>query len=152
MKIERAKISDLSAILAMIEKEFPYSKQSRAELRRRMRSKNTFFFKATEGGHIMGFAEAELREGLGKVMGLAVAKEYRGIGIGKTIARYAVEFLHSEGAGEVRLLVREENTAAKKIYRDIGFERLRRLDRRIDNAIVEEMSLSLNDAEMNYVA
>jgi ribosomal-protein-alanine N-acetyltransferase len=62
---------------------------------------------------------------LGHVKDLAVAPDYRGEGVGRTLLGRAIEALESAGAGSVKLEVRITNEAALSLYRSFGFEHRR---------------------------
>ncbi|PSP95010.1 ribosomal-protein-alanine N-acetyltransferase [Halobacteriales archaeon QS_4_62_28] len=62
---------------------------------------------------------------LGHVKDLAVAPDYRGQGVGRTLLERAVEVLESVDAGSVKLEVRITNEAAISLYRSFEFEHRR---------------------------
>jgi ribosomal-protein-alanine N-acetyltransferase len=66
---------------------------------------------------------------IGHVKDLAVHPDARGQGLGRTLLHRALEALAAAGAALVKLEVRATNDAALSLYRDEGFEPLRRIPR-----------------------
>jgi len=62
---------------------------------------------------------------LGHVKDIAVAPDYRGDGVGRTLLSRAIGVLRDAGAGSVKLEVRISNEVAISLYRDLGFEHRR---------------------------
>jgi ribosomal protein S18 acetylase RimI-like enzyme len=57
----------------------------------------------------------------GRLLFLAVSRNFRGHGYGKTLALRAIEELFKLGADHIALWTRVSNLPAQKIYRDLGF-------------------------------
>ena len=58
----------------------------------------------------------------GHICNLAVAEEYRGIGIGRLLVRRAEHQFLMEGAQGIQLEVRESNTGGRSFYKKLGYE------------------------------
>lgn len=91
------------------------------------------FLVAERDGRVVGFIVADVTPNAGRDIGhvkdLAVAPDYRGSGIGRTLLRSGLARLRAAGAAVVRLEVRESNEAARSLYADEGFEPVRRATR-----------------------
>ena len=53
---------------------------------------------------------------------LAVAASHRRTGLGRAIVAAAEEWLRTQGAGTIRLMIRTENAAVTGFYRALGYE------------------------------
>ncbi|MEK6256245.1 MAG: GNAT family N-acetyltransferase, partial [Chloroflexota bacterium] len=86
------------------------------------------------------------------VLGMGVAKDYRGMGLGERLARATISQAHLHRLERVELLVFGANLRARKLYGKLGFieeetkKNARKLDGVYDDVI--EMVLFLED----YVA
>jgi ribosomal protein S18 acetylase RimI-like enzyme len=60
----------------------------------------------------------------GRVLFLAVGKDFRGKGYGKTLILHAMQELFNLGADHIALWTRIANLPAQKIYREIGFKEM----------------------------
>ena len=95
------------------------------------------FLVADDGEHVVGYAVADRvpnhGQALGHVKDLAVHPDRRGEGIGRLLLSTAIERLREGGAVSVKLEVREDNDAARSLYRSFGFRPLRRVPRYYDD-------------------
>ena len=91
------------------------------------------FLVATGDGAVLGYVVADVMPNHGRDIGhikdIAVHEEVRGRGLGRALLRRVLVALAIEGAALVKLEVREGNAPALKLYRDEGFETLRRIPR-----------------------
>jgi ribosomal protein S18 acetylase RimI-like enzyme len=62
-----------------------------------------------------------------RVGGMAVAKEFRGSGLGRRVMREAIDDARARGDHALLLEVIEQNTAAVNLYASLGFQPVRRL-------------------------
>ena len=60
------------------------------------------------------------------ICGIAVTPECRGRGIGKRLMQIARELALDHGYGQLSLVVFEENTVAVRLYRNLGYEVVKR--------------------------
>jgi len=90
-----------------------------------------------DDGRVVGYVVADLvpnhGEGIGHVKDLAVASECRGRGVGSRLLGRALRALVDQGAGSVKLEVRQSNDDARKLYERFGFEHRGRVPRYYDN-------------------
>ncbi|MFB6307974.1 MAG: ribosomal protein S18-alanine N-acetyltransferase [Haloarculaceae archaeon] len=70
---------------------------------------------------------------LGHVKDIAVHPDRRGQGVGTALLKRALAVLSGQGAGSVKLEVRESNDTAISLYRSFGFERRRTIPRYYGN-------------------
>ena len=89
------------------------------------------FLVALEGREIVGFVVADVSPTFGRQLGhikdVAVHPERRGSGIGTALLTRVFAVLTANGADTVKLEVRRTNDGAKRLYREFGFEPLRRM-------------------------
>ncbi len=77
---------------------------------------------AYKDGACAGFCRIELHETRGEIGVLGTAHTARGIGLGRALLRWGVQWLERETTTPVTLLVDGENENALKLYRSEGFE------------------------------
>lgn len=155
MDIKEIEESDYPEVIGLIKVEFPYVDFDLGKIEQRVKSGRIFLFKAVEKAKLMGFVEVELlEEGIARVNGLTVKKEFRKNGVAKALVEFAIEFLKKKKIGRILLLVKEENKAAKKVYKEQGFNFIGMYKREMDNAMVEEMELDISEGsneDLSYV-
>ncbi len=96
------------------------------------------FLVATDGdGRVTGYVVADVTPNYGHDIGhikdIAVHPDRRGEGIGSALLERALSILAAVGARSVKLEVRESNEAALRLYREFGFDVLRRVPRYYDD-------------------
>ncbi|MEM2727040.1 MAG: ribosomal protein S18-alanine N-acetyltransferase [Archaeoglobaceae archaeon] len=80
-------------------------------------------FVADIGKKIVGYVVTmDIDQLRGKIVALAVRKEFRGSGIGEYLMRRAIERLKEKGKKEIGLEVRVSNQVAQKLYEKLGFK------------------------------
>ncbi|WP_058366303.1 ribosomal protein S18-alanine N-acetyltransferase [Haloparvum sedimenti] len=89
------------------------------------------FLVAVRGGAVVGYVVGDVMPNAGRDIGhvkdLAVHPDARGRGIGRRLLRNGLVQLAGAGAVVVKLEVRESNEVARSLYRDEGFEPVRRV-------------------------
>ncbi len=89
------------------------------------------FLVAVEDGNVVGFVVADVvpdnERPVGHVKDLAVHPERRGEGVGTTLLERSLMVLAGSGVASVKLEVREDNGAARSLYRQFGFEPVHRI-------------------------
>jgi ribosomal-protein-alanine N-acetyltransferase len=95
------------------------------------------FLVATEAGAVVGYVVADVVPNHGRAFGhvkdLAVHTERRGEGYGRRLLAQALTRLAEADATSVKLEVREGNDPARNLYRDFGFQTLRRVEAYYDD-------------------
>jgi ribosomal protein S18 acetylase RimI-like enzyme len=78
-------------------------------------------FVAVAGAEVIGSLHLDAsRHGFGEI-GMAVAREWRGRGVGSALLATAIEWAREQGLHKLSLSVFPHNTAAIAIYRRFGF-------------------------------
>jgi len=76
---------------------------------------------AVAGGVVVGSVHVDAsRHGFGEI-GMAVAREWRGRGVGSALLAAAIEWARERGLHKLSLSVFAHNTAAIGLYRKLGF-------------------------------
>ncbi len=95
------------------------------------------FLVATRNETIVGYVVADVTPNFGRDLGhikdIAVHPDHRGSGIGSALLSQSLGVLAAHGADTVKLEARESNAGAKRLYREFGFEPLRRVPGYYDN-------------------
>lgn len=74
-----------------------------------------------DGDKVIGFIGAWLIASEGQITNLAVHPDYRKKGIGKKLMKSLISSLKNEDCNAITLEVRESNTVAKNLYKNLGF-------------------------------
>ncbi len=80
---------------------------------------------AYRGDRCVGFCRNDLYPARGEVAILGTVPEARGIGLGRALLRWGVQWLQRAGAPRITLIVDGENESALRLYRSEGFETVR---------------------------
>jgi len=86
------------------------------------------FLVAIAEGRIVGYALAFHSKSRAEVDSIAVAPAQRGQGVAVALLKRVVGSLRRRGFGTISLNVRLENEAAIRLYRKLGFQRVRRVN------------------------
>lgn len=86
----------------------------------------TYYIIAEIDGKIVGYMGMWVVLGEGQVTNIAVAKAYRGKGIGKALLAHILEYAKQTGIKMLFLEVRESNRVARKLYESYGFSPIAR--------------------------
>lgn len=92
--------------------------------------KENKYFLAEENGRIFGFVGGEIKIGsgffknkrIGAINALFVEEKYRNKGIGAELIKTFVSWLKTKKAEIAELAVSSNNTAAIKLYKNLGFK------------------------------
>ena len=78
-----------------------------------------------ENNRLAGFATYYMEtKTKGRILFIAVGRDFRGKGYGKTLVLHAMEELYKLGADHIALWTRVSNLPAQRIYRGIGFKEI----------------------------
>jgi len=84
-----------------------------------------YFFVAEVNEDVVGFVDMErIDDDTAMLTGLAVREDWRGRGIGKTLAKFAVHFLRAMGFKRIKILTLSTNAPALHIYESMGFRKI----------------------------
>jgi [ribosomal protein S18]-alanine N-acetyltransferase len=129
IEIRRACVDDLPAILRIETKSFDRDAWDRElfldYLNRPARS---VFLVAAINRKVVGYALAFHSETRAEIHSIAVAPAQRGQGVAAALLRRIIALLRRRGFETVSLNVRLENEAAIRLYRKLGFQRVRRVN------------------------
>jgi ribosomal protein S18 acetylase RimI-like enzyme len=95
---------------------------SRAAIVAYLQQNRGLSFVAREGGALVGAVLAGSDGRRGYLQHLAVARAYRGQGIGRALAERAVHSLREIGIAKCHLMVRRDNSAAKSFWQHLGWQ------------------------------
>lgn len=108
-----------------------------------------FLVAVTEDNRVAGYVVADVTHSHGRAIGhvkdIAVHPDCRGRGVGSRLLTRALVTLATQGADSVKLEVRRSNDGAKRLYRDHGFEPLRRVRGYYDDG--EDAIIMVRDLE-----
>lgn len=80
-------------------------------------------FVADIGNKVVGYVVTmDVDKVTGKIVSIAVRKEFRRRGIGETLLRRAIERLKAKGKNKIALEVRTSNKPAQELYKKLGFK------------------------------
>ena len=114
-------LKDLDEIMKIELESFttPWTKESfRVEITGNPLAK---YFIAEIDGKVLGYGGIWLVLDEGHITNIAVAKEYRGMGIGNHIVEALILYCKIKGIKNMTLEVRESNTVAQNLYKKYGF-------------------------------
>lgn len=99
-------------------------------------------------GRLLAYASFRSVLDESELLRVAVRPEARRRGLARRLVVYGLEELKAQGVGTCHLEVRADNSAARSLYRDLGFERVgRRRGYYRDGCDAELWQLILTDAE-----
>lgn len=149
--IEQAKEKDIEKLNEIIENDYPYKNFSNETLSDRIRKPGVIILKKTYNKELAGFVDFEVKENFGLINAVSVKKSYRRKGFGKELLEKALDVLKQNNIFEAKLLVKQENAQAKKLYESIGFTFIKIHDKKIQNSLVEVWGIELLIDDMGYL-
>jgi ribosomal-protein-alanine N-acetyltransferase len=127
--IRQAELGDLASIVRIEKQSFDRDAWDRELfLDYLARSDRSVFLVAAIDGTVVGYALAFHSPTRAELHSIAVAPGARGQGIAAALLRRVVLLLSRRGFETVSLNVRLENEAAIRLYRKLGFQRVRRVN------------------------
>jgi len=123
LRLRRAGSSDVAALLAL-EAAFPGDRLRRASLARFVASDSVDVWVAEVAGAAVGDAIVVYRRGFhaARLLSLVVAPTHRGRGVGAALLRHAERAAAQRGCVAMRLEVRVDNRAARRLYQAHGYQ------------------------------
>lgn len=114
---------DLDALMSLEERSFPGDRLSRRSLRRFLAGDGMVRVATDPTGEVLGAAVILQPRGSRRMRlySLAVDPRARGRGVGRTLLLDVLAEAQRRGAAVVSLEVREDNAAARELYRSEGF-------------------------------
>jgi len=129
ISIRQAQADDIASILRIENKSFARDAWDRnAFIDYLAQPGQSVFLVATINGKIVGYALAFHGKTRAEVDSIAIAPAQRGHGVAGALLKRLVGSLRRRGFTTVSLNVRLENEAAIRLYRKLGFQRVRRIN------------------------
>lgn len=126
-RMERFREVHLDPLYAIESRSFGPDSYNRESFAKLCQDNRDLLFVATLCGEVVGYVMGERRSRSAEIVSLAVDREYRGRGLGKKLLLRLLKRLRAEGTVTVFLMVRTDNLVAANLYRDCGFQTLRRV-------------------------
>ncbi|XHH10041.1 MAG: GNAT family N-acetyltransferase [Candidatus Bathyarchaeia archaeon] len=123
--IKDASLKDLQEMVEIEKQCFTSEAFSRQQISYLLTDYNSISLSAKVNGSIAGFVILQLENSddtvFGHIITLNVAASYRRMGIAQRLLFETEKILRSQGVKECRLEVRQDNSAALKLYRQLGY-------------------------------
>lgn len=95
---------------------------ARKTFEKELENKIAVYVVAEETGKVLGYAGLWNICGSADIMNVGVRRDSRRCGIGTEMLKRLIEICRSDGVFEINLEVRTSNTAARRLYFELGFE------------------------------
>ena len=126
LEIRQAKLYDVPA-MARIERDSFEAPWSADEITKDVTAGgNVYVAVALADDERAGYAEIRMVAGEGQIYNIAIAPEFRRVGIGEALLRHLVDKADADGCSLVTLEVRSGNAPAMELYRKMGFREVGR--------------------------
>lgn len=129
--IEPMRLRDVGAVLEVEKRSFSAPWSRAAFMSELLTNDRAYYFVArtTERrgplpwnvGRIIGYIGVWLVHDEGHITNVAVHPDFRGLGIGRRLMEFVIDFCRKGGASRMTLEVRVSNMIAQRLYRDLGF-------------------------------
>jgi ribosomal-protein-alanine N-acetyltransferase len=123
--IRPATEADLDALVALERRAFTTDHLSPRQYRHHLHSPTAIVLAAVDGSGLLGKAVVFLRKhsDIARLYSIAVADAARGRGLGEALLEAAERAARSRGCRRMRLEVRQDNSAAIRLYERLGYRR-----------------------------
>lgn len=125
-----ARPDDLEALVALENRLFSTDRISRRNFRQFLKSPTAVVIVTGTAGALAGYALVlfRARTALARLYSIAVAPEFQGMGLGLALLKAAEQAAYDHDRLFLRLEVREDNAAARRIYDRAGYKRIGRIE------------------------
>ena len=131
--IETASIRLLDKFFALEEQCFDQEAFTKRQISYLLTGYNTIALAAKTNNDVAGFIitqiEIENEAAFGHIITINVAPKYRKKGIAKKMLKETEDLLKQKGIPECHLEVREDNSAALKLYQNSGYQKIGKLEK-----------------------
>lgn len=127
-----------------VEEECFASGFARQTFEKELENKISVYVVAEEQGRVLGYAGLWNICGSADIMNVGVRKDFRRCGIGTKMLKRLIEISLDDGVFEINLEVRIGNTAARRLYSELGFEEVgvrKRYYDGIEDAVLMKLTL-----------
>ncbi len=126
----RATRDDLDTILRLEETSFRSDRMKRESLRRLLASPTALFLVEEEDGVVLGYVLLLLRSASrrARLYSVAVDPDARRHGVGRGLVEAAEKAARELGLEEIRLEIRSDNEASKRLFSSRGYEPFRTIE------------------------
>ena len=123
--IRPATDADLDALVALERRAFTTDHLSPRQYRHHLHSPTAIVLAAADGSGLLGKAVVFLRvqSDIARLYSIAVADAARGRGLGEALLEAAERAARARGCRRMRLEVRQDNSAAIRLYERLGYRR-----------------------------
>lgn len=131
VRVRRAELDDLDDLVALENASFAGDRLSRAQYRRHLDSATARVLVASANHrHFLGTAVVFFRKGAtaARLYSIATRPEARGKGVGTALLAASEAAARQRGCRALRLEVRADNAGAIRLYEQLGYRRIARLD------------------------
>jgi ribosomal-protein-alanine N-acetyltransferase len=124
--IRRATVADLSALVELEHATFEHDRLSARQWQRHLHSDSAVVLVAARGRELAGAAVLFFRSGnrVARLYSIATAASARGEGIGARLLDACERVARRRRCDRVRLEVRQDNLAARRLYEGHGYRRI----------------------------
>jgi len=124
-RVRRATADDLSALVALEQATFSLDRMSERQWRRHLDSASAEVLVAMRERQLIGAAIVFYRRGhdIARLYSIAVAASERGVGTGAVLLSAVEQAARRRGVRRLRLEVRADNAAARRLYERTGYRR-----------------------------
>ena len=146
-KIEKIMDEDVADIQQFIDYFFPYTQLNEEKISKKINTENFFLIKHHQKNIITGFTEVEFffDKKEARLNAIFVDEGWRGQRIATKLVKKCIhEVKRRKHIHRLFLLVKEENQAAKGLYRKVGFEFEKEHDKEIDGSKIEVWSMYIH--------
>ncbi len=143
--IQKVNEKDIPEIINIIDEAFPYVSFTKDKIKEKLNNKNFLLLKSHRNNIINGFLELEfLDKDKVRLNAVYVADAFRRQGFATKLMKEAIHEIKRRRINTIFLLVKENNVAAKELYKKRKFSFTNLHDKELDDSIVEVWERKIN--------
>jgi ribosomal protein S18 acetylase RimI-like enzyme len=136
--INKVEESDIEDILSIINEAFPYVTFSKELIKEKLKNKDFFLVKLHQKNILVGFLELEfISKEIVRLNAIFISEAFRGQGFATELLKKAIHECKRKRVKKIFLLVKEENIAAKELYKKRKFNFTKFHDKELDSSKIE---------------